>query len=145
MAQTYATHRRFDPAYHFVLSAMLLLNLAFTITMLVRHHHGHEALHNSWSLVMALALILMALKLREYAVQAQNRIIRLEERLRLQMLLPEGLKARIGELREAQLIGLRFASDGELADRVREALDEHLGNEQIKKRIQTWRPDEYRV
>lgn len=143
--QTYKTHRRFDIGFHVVLTAMLLTNLVASIVHLVRHHGSGELACSLWLLMMALAFILMALKLREYPVKAQDRIIRLEERLRLQALLPEDLKARIPELREGQLVGLRFASDGEVADRVREALDEKLGNEQIKKRIQTWRPDEFRV
>ena len=143
--QTYATHRRIDPGFHFVLTAMLLTNLVATIVHLVRHHGSGELACSLWLLIMALAFILMGLKLRGYPLVAQNRIIRLEERLRMEKVLPEDLKARIGELSVGQFVGLRFASDGELADRMREALDEKLGNEQIKKRIQTWRPDEYRV
>jgi hypothetical protein len=95
--------------------------------------------------IMSLALVVMGLKLREYPLRAQDRVIRLEERLRMERLLPEDLKARVSELRPGQFVGLRFASDAELADRVREALDEKLGAEDIKKRIQTWRADEFRV
>jgi hypothetical protein len=78
-------------------------------------------------------------------LKVQDRLIRLEETLRMGRLLPEDLKARIPELTVKQMVGLRFASDGELTDRVREALDQNLDGEAIKKRIQTWRPDTFRV
>ncbi|HTL98762.1 MAG TPA: DUF6526 family protein [Holophagaceae bacterium] len=139
--QSYKNHRRFDLSYHVVLALILAVNLVYTIVLVV-HDHGFAGI---WRLVMALAFLLIFLKLRTYPLKAQDRIIRLEERLRLEALLPADLKARIGELRPSQLVGLRFASDGEIADRVREALDEKLGNEQIKKRVQTWRADEFRV
>ncbi len=143
--QSYATHRRLDPMYHFVLATVLVLNLAFAITMLVRHHSDHQGLVHVWLVVMSLALLIMALKVRAYPLRAQDRIIRLEERLRMERVLPADLQARIAELRPGQFVGLRFASDAELADRVREALDQGLGGEEIKKRIQTWRPDTFRV
>ena len=144
--QTYATHRRIDPGYHVWLALMLTVNLVASLIHLFHHHQGAGQIACSlWLVMMALAFILMAWKVRVYPLTAQNRIIRLEERLRMQALLPEDLKARIGELGVGQVVALRFASDGELADRMREALDEKLGNEQIKKRIQTWRPDEFRV
>lgn len=144
--QTYATHRRLDPGYHIWLALMLGVNLVACVIHLARHHHGWgEIACGFWLLMMAFALGLMAWKIRSYPLMVQNRLIRLEERLRLQAILPEDLKARIGELNEGQLVGLRFASDSEVATRVREALDEKLSGEQIKQRIQTWRPDEYRV
>ena len=57
----------------------------------------------------------------------------------------EALRARIPELRPGQFVALRFASDPELAARVEEALDGRLNGAEIKKRIQTWRPDTFRV
>ncbi len=144
--QTYATHRRVDPGYHLWLTLMLGVNLVASVVHLAWHHQGWgEIATGFWLIMMAFAFGLMAWKLRSYPLMAQNRVIRLEERLRLQALLTEPLKARVGDLSEAQLVALRFASDGELEDRVREALDEKLDGEQIKKRVQTWRPDEYRV
>ena len=139
--QSLASHRRFDPLYHFVLSTILVVNLVYAIVLLV-HDHGFAGI---WRLVMALGFLIVFLKLRVYPLKAQDRVIRLEERLRLEALLPADLKARIGELRPSQLVALRFASDGEVADRVREALDQQLGNEEIKKRILVWRADDFRV
>ena len=139
--QTYANHRRLDPPFHFVLFGLFTVNLVVALVALVRHPGGATA----WAFVMSAALVLFLLKLRAYALQNQDRIIRMEETLRLERLLPADLKARIPELRIGQFVGLRFASDGEVADRAREAFAENLDREAIKKRIQTWRPDTNRV
>lgn len=139
--QTYATHRRFEPIQHFVLLPFFLITVVATIYAFVRR----PALGTFWIALLALALFTLAVQVRVYALKVQDRLIRLEEHLRLARLLPEDLKARIPELGVKQLVGLRFASDAEVADRVREALHEHLDGEAIKKRVQTWRPDEHRV
>lgn len=139
--QTYANHARFDPWFHFFLAPVLLITLVATVVQLVRHPH----LGSAWHVALALALVVLAVKARTYALKAQDRVIRLEERLRLTALLPEPLRARIGELEIRQLIGLRFASDAEIPALVERALNEKLTEKQIKQAIQVWRPDYYRV
>jgi hypothetical protein len=139
--QTYATHRRFDPPMHFVLLPIFLVTTGFSIWSLIKQPN----LHNLWMVVLAASLLLLALKVRQYSLRVQDRLIRLEERLRFEQILPADLKARIPELTERQLVGLRFAADGEVADRVREALAEGLDGEAIKKHIKVWRPDTFRV
>ena len=139
--QTFATHRRFDPPFHFFLLPLSLLGVLAAAYFLFRKPSLHQAIAS----VLSIAGALLVLKVRLYALRVQDRLIRLEETLRMQRLLPADLQARIHDLSPAQLVGLRFASDGELADRVREALDQHLGGEDIKKRVQTWRPDTFRV
>jgi len=140
-AQTYANHRRIEPLQHYFLTPILLITWIGTLWQLYKH----PGLHTLWMMILGLTILLMALQCRRYALQVQDRIIRLEESLRMQSILPEDLKARIGELAPKQFVGLRFASDAELADRVREALAEHLDGEAIKKRVQTWRADTFRV
>jgi hypothetical protein len=92
-----------------------------------------------------LAASVAATKTRTNALKVQDRVIRLEERLRLSTLLPEPLRLRIPELTEDQLVALRFASDGEVSKLVDRALKEKLSRKEIKKSIQSWRPDYWRV
>lgn len=139
--QTYATHRRFDPVFHFFLLPLALLGLIASAYQLVRRPN----LHQSLVLLVAFAVVMAVLQIRMYALRVQDRLIRLEETLRMRQLLPGDLLERLQELSPKQMVSLRFASDGELADRVREPLDQNLGGEAIKKRIQTWRPDTFRV
>jgi len=139
--QTYANHRRVEPLQHFILTPILLITWIAAIWMAIKH----PTLHSVWLAVLGFALLMVAIQVRSYALKVQDRVIRLEETLRIQRLLPADLVGRIGELGPKQCVGLRFAADAELADRVREALDEHLDGEAIKKRIQSWRADTFRV
>jgi len=139
--QTYATHRRYDPIYHIFAFGVLGISLLVALWQLVKD----PGVTTFWIFMVFAAALALLFKVRLYALKVQDRIIRLEERLRLQQLLEEPLRSRIGELAEEQLIGLRFASDGEVAELVKQALDEKLPREEIKKRIKSWRPDNFRV
>jgi hypothetical protein len=139
--QTYANHRRFEPLQHFVLTPILVITWFTTIWHLIKY----PSLHSAWVMVLAFAALMVATQVRIYALKVQDRIIRLEESLRMERLLPADLQERIQELSPKQFVGLRFAADAELAERVREALYERLDGEAIKKRIQTWRPDTFRI
>ncbi len=108
--QNFKNHARMDPIFHYVLTFIFMLNVIFCVVNFFRA----ESWFNGWLIVVAIGLFLMLLKTRSYPLKAQDRIIRLEERLRLTQLLPESLRPRISELSESQLIGLRFASDEEL-------------------------------
>ena len=90
-------------------------------------------------------LFLLVFKTRVYALKVQDRVIRLEERLRLAALLPAALQPRIGDLSVDQLIGLRFASDAELPGLVEKTLGGNLNRKQIKELIKNWKPDTWRV
>jgi Family of unknown function (DUF6526) len=144
--QTFANHAKIDPPFHYFLLPVLLINVIVVGYYLVRSViQGHEWLGGAWLFVVSLALVVMMGRLRAYATQLQDRIIRVEERLRLGTVLPETLRSRIGELSDAQLVGLRFASDAELPALVQRALDEKLDRKQIKQAVTDWRPDYSRV
>ncbi len=140
--QSYATHRRFVPAFHFLTFGILALNVVWRAVQAVRRPGVETAVE----LLLAAALILLGLYARAFALRAQDRVIRLEERLRLARLLPSDLQARIEELSPSQLIALRFASDEELPELARAVLEERIRDrDQIKRRIRAWRPDRMRV
>lgn len=139
--QTLANHARFDPLFHFfVLPVFLLTAIAATI-----HFVWRPGWHSASFFVIAVAAAIAVMKIRLYALKVQDRVIRLEERLRLSMLLPDSFRSRIPELTEDQLIALRFASDMEVPKLAELALSEKLSKEKIKKAIQAWRPDYFRV
>jgi Family of unknown function (DUF6526) len=140
-SQSYAHHTRLDPLFHFFLVPLSIAAIILSVNLLVRHQRMASIL---WVL-LAIGLFVTAFKARSYAIKVQDRVIRLEERLRLAMLLPEAARPRIGELTESQLIGLRFASDAELPALAMRALNEGMTSKQIKTSIQSWRPDYFRV
>jgi len=139
--QTFANHTRFDPLFHFFLVPVFGLSTLAAIVLFL----WHPSLHSAWRFVLIAAGTIAVFKIRLYALRVQDRVIRLEERLRLASLLPEPLRSRIPELTESQLIALRFASDAELPKLAERALAEKLSAADIKKSIQVWRPDYWRV
>jgi hypothetical protein len=139
--QTFANHTRWDPLFHFfALPVFLLLAIAGLV-----HFIWRPGLHSALMFIVAVALAIAVLKLRLYPLRVQDRVIRLEERLRLSSLLSEPLRSRIPELTEGQLVALRFASDAEVPKLAERAMSEKLSPADIKKAIQTWRPDYWRV
>jgi hypothetical protein len=142
--QSFSNHSRFDPWFHGLGGIFLLVSLILLITFLILHVRT-EPLLSAWMISAYVIFTIALLKSRIYSLKAQDRIIRLEERLRLDALLPEQLRRRIPELTEDQLVGLRFASDEELPTLVQLTLDKQLTRKQIKERIQNWRPDHFRV
>jgi hypothetical protein len=146
--QTLANHTRWDPPFHFFVLPILALALILTLVHFFAHiTEGdiRDHIHSFLLVLLALALLMLMFKVRLYALRVQDRVIRLEERLRLMQLLPEPLRSRIPELTEDQLCGLRFASDAEIPKLTERALNEKLKRADIKKAIQTWRPDYWRV
>jgi len=146
--QTFANHTRLDPLFHFFLLPVFGLGLLLTLIHFfahVAHSNFMENFHAFLLILLATALLGAVLKIRLYSLKVQDRVIRLEERLRLTQLLSEPLRSRIPELTEDQLCGLRFASDAELPKLVERTLNEKLARADIKKLIQTWRPDYWRV
>jgi hypothetical protein len=139
--QNLKNHGRIDPPYHMVLSAVLLVNLAIVITYTAMHF----SVFSAWLLIVSIAVFIPFIKLRAYPLKVQDRVIRLEERIRLQALAPAEWHAQIYRLTEDQLIGLRFAADDEVVELAKKALEGNLSRKQIKERIQSWRADDWRI
>jgi hypothetical protein len=139
--QDFAHHTRWDPLFHFFIIPVFAISVIMTIVHLVRS----PGLHSVWVVVAMIALLLAIFKIRLYSLKVQDRVIRLEERLRLATLIDPSLRSRIGEITESQLVALRFASDAELPALAARALNEKLRNADIKKAIVHWRPDHFRV
>jgi hypothetical protein len=139
--QSAKNHTRWDPLFHFFAIPVLVLTLLAAIVNAVRN----PGLASAWNIVFIAAVAVTALKARLYALKVQDRVIRLEERLRLAALVKEPLRARIDELTESQLVALRFASDSEVPTLFEMTLNRKLGRPDIKTAIQHWRPDYFRV
>jgi len=139
--QTYTNHVKFDPWFHFTLIPLLL----FLLVSAGRAAWNDGSAFSWWRVGLVVAMLMLSLRCRLYALKVQSRVIRLEERLRMERLLPSELKGRLHELTEDQLVALRFAADEELADATSKALAGKLSNKDIKKEIRHWRPDYFRV
>jgi hypothetical protein len=142
--QSFKNHGRLDPPFHIVLALFLVANLVFATFHLI-NHWTIDRIAAAWYLVLSLVVFIPVLKLRAYPLKVQDRVIRLEERLRLQALAPAQWHAQIFRLKEDQLIGLRFAGDDEVVELAKLALEQDLTRKQIKERIKNWRADDWRV
>ena len=141
--QNLGNHGRYVPLFHFFVLPVLLGNIGVQVYWWI--HLGFIPLH-IWPVLVAVALFLGALYGRLFALAVQDRVIRLEERLRYGQVLPTDLQARTGELTINQIVSLRFASDAELPALMRKVLDEKLVQRKaIKQLIKTWRPDYQRA
>ncbi|MGB9363562.1 MAG: DUF6526 family protein, partial [Candidatus Sulfotelmatobacter sp.] len=126
--QTLANHARLDPLFHFIVLPVFALSaVGGTI-----HFLWHPSYHSASFFVISVAALIAVFKIRIYALKVQDRIIRLEERLRLAALCSEPFRSRISELTEGQLIALRFASDAEVPKLAERALNERLSRADIK-------------
>ena len=139
--QSLKNHARLDPAYHILLFGVYLLNLAYAGF----HVYREPSLSSGWYVVLSLIAIVPLLKIRTYPLKVQDRVIRLEERLRLQALAPQEWHTHLYRLSEDQLIALRFAADDEVVALGKQALEQNLDRKQIKERIRSWRADDWRV
>ena len=141
LQQSYTDHGRIDPAFHLFLLPVSALTIIVAVVNAVRH----PGFNSAWLVLVSIAAGIALVKMRFYSLKVQDRLIRLEERLRLQQLLAEPLRSRIPELTVGQLVALRFASDAELPALVTRALNEKLSKDDLKKSVTAWRPDFFRV
>jgi len=140
-AQNLKNHAKFDPQYHVLLLSVLVINLIVALVFVFHHRN----LASAWFLVLSIVAFVALFRLRQYPLKVQDRVIRLEERLRLQSLAPAEWHTQIYRLTEDQLIGLRFAGDDEVVELAKQALEHNLNRKQIKERIRNWREDNWRV
>jgi hypothetical protein len=142
MAQNFQNHAKYVPVFHFFVLPVLLFNLVWAIVRVVRAPSGGSI----EAMVLALALVLLGLYARMFALAVQDRVIRLEMRLRMQEVLPVNLRPRVPEFSANQLVALRFASDAELPALAGKVLSENLNDRKtIKKMIQNWQADDLRA
>ncbi len=139
--QNLSNHVRYDPWFHFLLVPWVAVLLGYA----ARAAWKQPDETTLFLLALSAGLVVFLLRMRIYALRVQDRVIRLEERLRLAMLLPEPQQARIAELGTRQLVALRFASDHELPELVAQTLEKNLEPDDIKKSIRAWRADHLRV
>jgi hypothetical protein len=140
--QTYKNHTKMVPLYHYVVFPLLMLNV-FWATRTVVQAPGADTLI---ALATASALVLLAFFSRAFALKVQDRVIRLEMRLRLRELLPAALHPRITEFTADQLVALRFASDAELPGLAESVLRDRITDKKaIKLKIKNWTADDLRA
>lgn len=137
-AQSFENHTRFVPPYHMFAIPVFMINFIWRLVQL-RYGITFASIMN---VLLAIAFLILVLYARLFTLTVQDRVIRLEMRMRLERLLPPEMRSRIPELTVAQLISLRFAADEELVALTRQVLDERLNNRKtIKRRIKNWQAD----
>jgi hypothetical protein len=137
--QNFANHVRMVPGFHYFVMPVMGLNFGWSI---YRWKLAGFSLDAFISVLTAAALIMLMFYARLFALKVQDRVIRLEERIRLERLLPADLKPRIGEFTSGQLVAMRFACDAELPALARKVLTDNIpAGKAIKQMVQTWRPD----
>lgn len=142
MAQNFKNHAKFVPAFHFVVGPIFIFYAVWTIVRMVKHFSADNVV----AALVAIALLILSFEARLFALRVQDRVIRLEMRLRMRELLPADLQLRIPEFTVGQLIALRFAGDSELPGLARKVLEEKLNDgTAIKKMVQNWQPDMLRA
>jgi hypothetical protein len=141
--QSYANHVKWVPTFHFFVMPVLVLNLVESLLKLFRQGFSFDRLVGA---LTAAALVLLMFHARLFALKVQDRVIRLEERLRMERLLAPDLQAQIGDFTPGQLVALRFASDAELPGLARKVITDNLTTgKAIKQMVKNWRADQLRA
>lgn len=140
--QNFANHTKWVPLYHYIGTPLVVVLLVWNIRQVINAPNMATVM----GLLTALVLGILFALVRLFPIKVQDRLIRLEEQLRLMRLLPADLQPRIGEFSVHQLVALRFASDEELPELARRVLNEKLTSRKaVKTEIKQWRPDTFRV
>lgn len=141
--QNLANHAKFVPAFHFFAVPVFVVNFVWSLFRLRTLGFSFAGV---FGVLFAAALVVLVFLARLFALAVQDRVIRLEEQLRYERMLPAELQARAGELTMEQIIALRFASDAELTALTRKVLEEKLTERKaIKQLVKSWKPDYWRA
>jgi Family of unknown function (DUF6526) len=141
--QNFGNHAKFVPPFHFFAVPVLVINFGWSLYRLRSLGFSFAGV---FGVLLATALVILVFSARLFALAVQDRVIRLEERLRYVQVLPADLQARSGEFNIGQIVSLRFASDAELPALARKVLDEKLSERKaIKQLIKSWKPDYQRA
>lgn len=140
--QTYKNHVKFVPLFHYVVFPLLILNMVWSARVALRAPSTETIVAAG----TAVALVLLSFFARAFALKVQDRVIRLEMRMRLRELLPAALHPRIAELTAGQMVALRFASDAEMPELVQTVLRDRITDRKaIKVMIKNWTVDDHRA
>jgi uncharacterized protein DUF6526 len=141
--QTFENHGKIVPVFHFFAVPVFVTNFFWSLFRLWQLGISFAGI---FAVILAAALVIVVFEARLFALAVQDRVIRLEERLRYERVLPPDLRARAGELTIGQIVSLRFASDAELPTLARKVLDEKLTKRKvIKQQIKNWKSDYLRA
>jgi hypothetical protein len=141
--QNFQNHGKIVPIFHFFAIPVFVINFGWSLYRLWQLGISFAGI---FGVILAAALVVLVFEARLFALAVQDRVIRLEERLRYERVLPVDLRARCGELTVGQIVSLRFVCDAELPALATKVLDEKLTERKaIKRLIKTWRPDYQRA
>ena len=146
--QNFSNHGKIVPMFHFFVVPVLVINVVTHCCWLFKSFSATPGiiLATFLAVLTSIAMLALAFLARLFALGVQDRVIRLEERMRYERLLPDDLRSRIGEFTINQLVALRFAGDAELPTLARKVLDEKMSEHKaIKQMVQNWRPDYQRI
>ena len=141
-SQSYANHVRWHTPHHFIVMPVLIINVVWAAV----YFYEYPTWNQGWWIVVSAALVMLGVVTRLNALRVQDRLIKLEEQVRYERLLPPDLARRAAALPLSHTIALRFASDAELGSLLSDVLDGKFSKPaDIKRAITNWRPDQLRV
>lgn len=140
--QNFENHTRWHPAFHFFILPVMLINFFWAVVIFVKA----PGWNSGWWIIVSVALLMLTTFVRTYSLKVQDRLIRLEEKLRYQQILSPALAQQTGKLTVRQTVALRFAADEELEELIDSVLSgKFVKTKDIKRAIKQWRADNFRV
>ncbi|HEV7684782.1 MAG TPA: DUF6526 family protein [Pyrinomonadaceae bacterium] len=140
--QNFANHTRRHRPYLFFLAPVMVINFIWwVVTFIIA-----PSFESAWLIVVSVGLLVLTVLVRTNSLKVQDRVIRLEEKLRYQQLLSPATLQKTAALTVGQIVALRFAGDEELEELVTATLAGKFAKpKDIKMAIKHWRSDYFRV